>query len=72
MFRTGAQFMMLVLLAGLAFLREARHEPLASWDNAFADFLAMHSRPGATPAPTVLIAINEDSLKTEEEEICMR
>jgi len=39
MFRTGAQFMMLVLLAGLALLRESRHEPLASWDNAFTDFL---------------------------------
>ena len=51
MFRTGAQFMMLVLLAGLALLRESRHEPLSWWDNAFTDFLAMHSRHGAKPAP---------------------
>jgi hypothetical protein len=62
MFRTGAQFMILILLAGLAFLREARHEPLASWDNAFADFLAMHSRHGAKPAPVTLIEINEAAL----------
>jgi hypothetical protein len=62
MFRTGAQFMMLVFLAGLALLREARHEPLASWDNAFADFLAMHSRHGAKPAPTALIEIDNSYL----------
>ncbi len=64
MFRTGAQFMMLVLLAGLALLRESRQEPLAAWDNAFADFLAMHSRHGAKPAPVVLVEIDEGSLKT--------
>ena len=59
MFRTGAQFMILALLAGLALLRESRHEPLAAWDHAFADFLAMHSRHGAKPAPVTLVAIDD-------------
>ncbi len=63
MFRTGAQFMMLVLLAGLALLRECRHEPLSWWDNAFTDFLAMHSRHGAKPAPVVLVRIDDSTLK---------
>jgi hypothetical protein len=54
--------MMLVLLAGLALLRESRHEPLASWDNAFADFLAMHSRHGAKPAPVILVEIDKSYL----------
>lgn len=58
--------MILVLLAGLAFLREARHEPLATWDNAFADFLAMHSRHGAKPAPVTLIEINDTALANHE------
>ena len=62
MFRTGAQFMILVLLAGLALMRESRHEPLASWDNAFADFLAMNSRHGAKPAPMTLVGINDSRL----------
>lgn len=62
MFRTGAQFMILVLLAGLALMREALHEPLASWDNAFADFIAMHSRHGAPPAPVTLVEITDSSL----------
>ncbi len=52
--------MILALLAGLALLREARHEPLASWDNAFADFLAMHSRHGAKPAPVTLVEISDE------------
>jgi hypothetical protein len=63
MFRTGAQFMILVLLAGLALLRESRHGELAAWDDAFADFLAINSRPGATHAPVTLVEINDSSLK---------
>ena len=51
------------LLAGLALMREVRHEPLASWDNAFADFLAMHSRHDAKPAPVVLVGINPTYLE---------
>jgi CHASE2 domain-containing sensor protein len=62
MFRTGAQFMILVLLAGLALIRESRHEPLASWDNAFADFLALNSRHGAPPAPVALVEIDDASV----------
>lgn len=54
--------MILVLLAGLALIRESRHEPLASWDNAFADFLAMNSRTGAKPAPMTLVSINDNCL----------
>jgi len=55
--------MILVLLAGLALIRESRHDELAAWDNAFADFLAMNSRPGAKPAPVTLVEINDSSLK---------
>ncbi len=62
MFRTGAQFMFLVLLAGLALMHESRQEPLAAWDNAFADFLAIHSHRSAPPAPVTLVAIDDSSL----------
>ena len=62
MFRTGAQFMFVVLLAGLALMHGSRQEPLAAWDNAFADFLAMNSRRGAPPAPVTLVAIDDSSL----------
>src|SRR5580658_1864806 len=62
MFRTGAQFMLLVLLTGLALMNQSRTEPLASWDNAFADFLAMNSRRGAALAPVTLVGINDTSL----------
>ena len=65
MFRTGAQFMFLVLLAGLALMYESRQEPLAAWDNAFADFLAMHSPRAAQPAPVTLVAIDDTSLATQ-------
>lgn len=54
--------MFLVLLAGLALIYESRQEPLAAWDNAFADFLAMHSRRSAPPAPVTLVAIDDSSL----------
>ena len=54
--------MFLVLLAGLALMYESRQEPLAAWDNAFADFLAMHSRRSAPPAPVTLVAIDDSSL----------
>ena len=65
MFRTGAQFMFLVLLAGLALMYESRQEPLAAWDNAFADFLAMHSPRAAQPAPVTLVAIDDTGLATQ-------
>ncbi len=62
MFRTGAQLLFLTLLAGLLLMRESRHEPLASWDNDFADFLARNSRHRAAPAPVTLVEINDSSL----------
>ncbi|MEP6672540.1 MAG: hypothetical protein ABJF10_25475 [Chthoniobacter sp.] len=62
MFRTGAQFMLLALLAGLALLNQSRTEPLAAWDNGFADFLAMNSQRGAAPSPVALVGINNSSL----------
>ena len=65
MFRTGAQFMFLVLLAGLALMHGSRQEPLAAWDNAFADFLAMHSRRGAPPAPVTLVVIDDITLNVQ-------
>src|SRR5829696_8696226 len=62
MFRTGAQLMILVLLAGLGLLLESRREPLASWDNNFADFLAINSRRAVKQAPLTLVEINDSSL----------
>ncbi|MDR3403625.1 MAG: CHASE2 domain-containing protein [Chthoniobacter sp.] len=62
MFRTGAQFMLLALLAGLALFNQSRTEPLATWDNAFADFLAMNSPRKAAAAPVTLVGINDSSL----------
>src|ERR1700744_5506887 len=64
MFRTGAQFMLLALLAGLALLNQAQIEPLASWDNAFADFLAMNCPRNTPPAPVTLVGINDSSLNS--------
>jgi len=54
--------MIFLLLAGLALNMQARQEPLASWDNAFADFLAMSSRHGAATAPLVLVEIDDSNL----------
>ena len=62
MFRTGAQLLLLTLLAGLALLWEAQREPLASWDNDFADFLARNSHHRAPPAPVTLVEIDDASL----------
>ena len=55
--------MILVLLAGLVLMRESRREPLASWDNRWADFLAMNSRHGQPPAPVTLVEINDISVQ---------
>lgn len=55
--------MILVLLAGLVLMRESRREPFASWDNRWADFLAMNSRRGMPPAPVTLVEINDASLQ---------
>lgn len=57
--------MILVTLAGLALNVLSREEPLATWDNAFADFLAMNSRHGAAPAPMTLVEINDATLASK-------
>ena len=62
MFRTGAQFMLLVLLAGLALMNQSRTEPLATWDNDFADFLAMNCPRHAAAPPVTLVGINDSYL----------
>ena len=62
MFRTGAQFVFVVLLTGLLLINQSRTEPLAAWENSFADFLAVNSRRYAAPAPVVLVAIDDASL----------
>lgn len=54
--------MLLALLAGLALFNQSRTEPLATWDNAFADFLAMNSPRKAAAAPVTLVGINDSSL----------
>jgi len=43
-------------------MNQSRTEPLASWDNAFADFLAMNSPRSAPPAPVTLVRIDNASL----------
>jgi hypothetical protein len=62
MFRSGAQFMLLALLAGLALMNQSRIETLATWDNDFADFLAMNCRRDAAPTPVTLVGIHDSYL----------
>jgi CHASE2 domain-containing sensor protein len=62
MFRTGAQLLLLTLLAGLILLFQAQQEPLASWDQDFADFLARNSHHRAALAPMTLVEIDDASL----------
>ncbi len=74
MFRTGAQMSLLILLAGLFFLRESYWWPVNEVDNAFADYIALADRAllneaekrgwAAAPkeAPVVLVAIDDSSL----------
>lgn len=63
MFKTGAQMMLLVLLAGLVLMRESRQDPLAAWDDRWADFLATTSRQAQPEAPVTLVGINDGSLQ---------
>jgi hypothetical protein len=63
MFKTGAQMMILVLLAGLVLMRESRQEPLASWDDRWADFLATTSRQKQPEAPVTLVGIDDGALQ---------
>ncbi len=55
--------MILVLLAGLILMRESRQEPLASWDDRWADFLATTSRQAEKEAPVTLVGIDDGSLQ---------
>ncbi len=63
MFQSGAQFMILVLLAGLVLMRESHQEPLRGLDENFADFLAINARRTEDPAPVTLVGIDESSLE---------
>jgi hypothetical protein len=63
MFKTGAQMMILVLLAGLVLMRESRQEPLASWDDRWADFLATNGRQAQKEAPVTLVGIDDGALQ---------
>ena len=51
--------LILVLLAGLVLMRESRQEPLASWDDRWADFLATTSRQAQREAPVTLVGIDD-------------
>jgi hypothetical protein len=62
MFRTGAQFMFIVLLTGAVLMHSGRQAPLAAWDNAFADFLAMNSHHSSRTAPVTLVKIDDSSI----------
>ncbi len=55
--------MILVLLAGLVLMRESRQEPLASWDDRWADFLATTSRQAQMEAPITLVGIDNGALQ---------
>jgi hypothetical protein len=64
MFKTGPQMFLLVVLAGLFFLRESHERSVAAYDQAFADWLSLNG-PRANhpePAPVTLIAINDSSV----------
>src|SRR4029434_9465744 len=63
MFRTGAQFMLLMLTVGLLLLRESQQPFAGGIDDAFADFLARNSRREEPRAPVTLVEINANSLK---------
>ncbi len=63
MFKSGAQMMILVLLTGLVLMRESRQEPLASWDDEWADFLATTSRQAQPEASVTLVGIDDGGLQ---------
>jgi hypothetical protein len=63
MLRTGAQFMIIVLIVGLFLMRESRLDLIGGLDESFADFLSRNSPRAEEPAPLTLIEINDESLK---------
>jgi len=62
MFRSGAQFMILVLLVGLFASRESQQGIGRACDEAFADFLARNSHRTEAPAPLTVVEIDDASL----------
>ena len=64
MFRTGAQMLLLALLAGLFLLRESRLPPGRTVDEHWVDLLSsvVHRTPPPAP-PVTLIAIDDSTLK---------
>lgn len=62
MFRTGAQFMIIVLVMGLFLMRESRSDLIGALDESFADFLSRNSRRTEQPAPLTLVEIDDGSL----------
>ena len=62
MFQSGAQFMILVLLAGLLLMRESQQAPISGIDDAYADFLAINARRSGETSSTTLVAIDQNTL----------
>ena len=62
MFRSGIPNAFLTLLVGALLMLECRHDPLAAWDNDFADFLARNSHRSSQPAPVTLVGIDDACL----------
>ncbi len=64
MFKTGAQMLLLVMLAGLFLLRESREWPCAQVDEGFGDWLSLNApRPTHREfTPVTLFAINDNSV----------
>ena len=64
MFRTGAQMLLLALLAGLFLLRESHRLPGSTLEDRWVDLLgaAVRRTPPAVP-PVTLVAIDDHSLK---------
>ncbi len=65
MFRTGAQMLLLALLAGIFLLRESHREPVRTLDERWVDLLgAISRREPPPPPPVALIAIDDNTLKS--------
>ena len=62
MFRSGAKFFLLTTLVGLFLMRESSRDPVAQWDESFADFLAMNAQRQESAPQTTLVRIDKSSL----------
>ncbi len=65
MFKTGAQTLLLTILAGLFLLRESTLRPCSAIDQRFADWLAVSGprRSQPDPAPVTLVGIDDASTR---------